>query len=378
MRIVFWQNCLSPHQLPYIVHLLEDERVDSVVVAAGEAINETRENMGWDITSFPGLDKCEVYLAPTPQTLDFLLSTRTSDSHHFFSGIRGFIFVFNAFQRSLKYKLKRGLITERPNTFAFGQAEGKPLWLHRIRFLLQDKKYVPYIQTVFAMGDDAVKYFNSLWEKWTVFPFAYCTQNSERTIDIPSTPANDAQFLFIGCLSYRKATIDILKSDNLIVNKVKIGGGKITIIGEGPERSQLEQYIHLHKLKNVNILGTRKNSEIPRLLMEQDVLILPSIYDGWGAVVNEALTKGLYVICSDKCGAKELLSDKRCGSVFCSRDYKQLATIMQYCIEHIEEIRNDRAFRLKWAQECISGKVIARYMIDCLMEEKPQRPWIKQ
>ena len=32
MRIVFWQNCLSPHQLPYIVHLMDDKRVDEVVV----------------------------------------------------------------------------------------------------------------------------------------------------------------------------------------------------------------------------------------------------------------------------------------------------------------------------------------------------------
>ena len=32
MRIVFWQNCLSPHQLPYIVHLMDDKRVGEVVV----------------------------------------------------------------------------------------------------------------------------------------------------------------------------------------------------------------------------------------------------------------------------------------------------------------------------------------------------------
>ena len=60
MRIVFWQNCLSPHQLPYIVHLLEDERVDEVVVCAGEAINRTRKDMGWDTTSYPGLENCDV------------------------------------------------------------------------------------------------------------------------------------------------------------------------------------------------------------------------------------------------------------------------------------------------------------------------------
>ena len=32
MRLVFWHNCLSPHQLPYVVKLMDDERVaDSII-----------------------------------------------------------------------------------------------------------------------------------------------------------------------------------------------------------------------------------------------------------------------------------------------------------------------------------------------------------
>ena len=46
MRIVFWQNCLSPHQLPYIIHLLEDARVNKVVIVAEETINKSRKDMG--------------------------------------------------------------------------------------------------------------------------------------------------------------------------------------------------------------------------------------------------------------------------------------------------------------------------------------------
>lgn len=43
MRIVFWQNCLSPHQLPYIVHLMDDKRVDEVVVVTEESISDERK-----------------------------------------------------------------------------------------------------------------------------------------------------------------------------------------------------------------------------------------------------------------------------------------------------------------------------------------------
>lgn len=376
MKLFFWQNCLSPHQLPYIVHLSEDESVDSVVIAAGETVNEVRKRMGWDITTFPGLDKCEIYIAPTSQTIEHLLSQSLEDSYHLFSGIRGFEFVFDAFTRSLKYKLRRGLITERPNTFAFGQANGKPLWLHRIRFFLQDRKFAPHIQSVFAIGDDAVDYFRSVWKQWIVYPFAYCTDSAEQTQCNSTLLRNETCFVFVGSLSWRKATMDILRANSLIINKNKTESS-ISFVGDGPERTKLESYIKQTKNRNVILLGTRKNSEIPSILMEQDILILPSVYDGWGAVVNEALTQGLYVICSDKCGAKELLTDQRCGKVFRGGNYKQLAAIMKYCIEHIAEIRVNRKFRQEWAQQCISGKVIARYMIDCLMGEKVNRPWEK-
>ena len=49
MRIVFWQNCLSPHQLPYIVHLMDDKRVDEVVVVTEESISDERKKMGWEL-----------------------------------------------------------------------------------------------------------------------------------------------------------------------------------------------------------------------------------------------------------------------------------------------------------------------------------------
>lgn len=372
MRIVFWQNCLSPHQLPYIVHLLDDARVDKVVIAADEAVNETRKNMGWEVTRIPGLDKCEVYLNPMPQTIDFLLTDRSHDSYHLFSGIRGFQFVFDAFKKSLKYNLKRGLITERPYTFAFGKTNGKPLWLHRLRFLVQDRKFIPYVHCVFAMGIKAVSYFQSLCRSWQVFPFAYCTNCIELSLLDSVQNQDKARFLFVGSLSERKAPTDILKSA-ISLSK----GYHINFIGDGPERNKMEHFIRQHELTDhVSLLGTKQNSEIPSILSRHDILILPSVYDGWGAVINEALQRGLYVICSDKCGAKELLADERCGCIFRSGDIGQLSKILQHCVAHINTIRGNRDFRLSWAKQCISGKTIARYMVDCLCGEKRNAPWL--
>ena len=116
MRIVFWQNCMSPHQIPYIVHLLDDERVDEVVLVAGETVSGARKAMGWNVIEFQGLDRCKVYIRPHDQIIESLLERRQADSYHLFSGIRADVFVFQCLRRSLSFSLKRGIITERPNT----------------------------------------------------------------------------------------------------------------------------------------------------------------------------------------------------------------------------------------------------------------------
>ena len=90
MRLVFWQNCLSPHQLPYIVHLLDDMRVDEVVIVAGETVSDARKKMGWAIGMFDGLERCEME-AGTKVTIRYAdASTRfiRVGNHSFYDVVR--------------------------------------------------------------------------------------------------------------------------------------------------------------------------------------------------------------------------------------------------------------------------------------------------
>ena len=373
MRLVFWQNCLSPHQLPYIVKLLDDERVDSVVVAVGEAVSGDRAKMGWTLGDYPGLERCEVHVAPYPNTIEHLLDERKDDSVHLFSGIRGFAFVYDAFLRSLKYNgLRRSIITERPNTYAFGRANGKPLWMHWLRWKLQDGKYLPFVESIFAMGEAATQFFRSVNKQWAVFPFGYCTQ--ARICADGSAMTGYPRISFVGSLSWRKS-VDILLISTMLAIKGGVKSIDLELIGDGSERAKLEEYCKEHNLDCVKFLGTQKQNDVPKLLSSRDVLVLPSIYDGWGAVVNEGLQQGLYMICSDKCGAKDLLLDPRCGVVFHGGDTKDLAEKLKYVNDNIDTIRADKQWRKEWAERCISGEAIAKYMVDCLLNVEKSEPW---
>lgn len=368
MRIVLWQNCLSPHQLPYIVHLLDDERVDEVVIVAGETVSGDRKKMGWSVAQYEGIDQCKVYIHPHDKIIESLLAQRPEDSQHLFSGIRADAFVFKCLRMSMAYQLKRGIITERPNTYDFKHNinNAKPYWLHRIRFWLQDRKYAKHIHTVFAMGEEAVGYFRSLGMGWKVYPFCYCTASAPLAAK-PLLEDKLPQYLFCGSLSSRKAPIAIARALSR-VDLSRLGGAKL--IGDGALRPDLEKAIkELHLEDKMQLLGTKPQTEVPRYMQQADVLILPSMYDGWGAVVNEALQAGCYVICSDAAGASDLMRmEPRLGKVFRRGDVQQLADCISWVDDHIHDIRSSRDFRQQWAEEHISGRAVARYMVGCLCQ----------
>lgn len=369
MRIVFWQNSLSPHQLPYIAHLMDDERVDEVVVVADEAVSEARKNMGWNVGNYAGLERCGIVMHPNDDEINALFSLRQEESWHLFSGIHGFPYLFHCLEISLAYNVKRGMITELPNTFAFGRKNGKPLWLHKLRFFLQDRNYAKHMDKVFAMGKKAVSYFQSVNNSWTVYPFMYCTQPLEGTcFPVGHGPT---KFIFVGSLSYWKAPSVLSSSLVSCLRKNKKFDGILTYVGDGVLRIQLEKYIKDNDLQDhVVLAGFQSQTEVPRWMQKNDILVLPSIYDGWGAVVNEALQSGLYVVCSDACGAADLLNDEKLGKVFHAGDANELSDIMKWCYDNIVDIRSNANWRRQWANECIDGAVLATYMVDCLCNKK--------
>lgn len=273
MRIVFWQNCLSPHQIPYIEHIKDDARIDEVIIAAGENVSSERKQMGWNNILTDASNKYRVFINPGNTDIENILKVRQDDSIHLFSGIRAFGFVFKALKRSLKYNIRRGLVTERPNAYAFHMANGKPLWLHKIRFMLRDRKCANNIQFVFAIGVDAEKYYSSVMHKWNVIPFIYCTNTSGNKNNFPAENEM-TKFIFVGSLSSRKSPMSILKAYNHFSHDNH--ASTIDFVGGGSEKERMLKYIKKNQMVDIQLLGIKEMSEISSLLNGYDILILPS------------------------------------------------------------------------------------------------------
>lgn len=87
---------------------------------------------------------------------------------------------------------------------------------------------------------------------------------------------------------------------------------ELTLVGDGPERTRL---VDLCKREGVNaeFMGRRMHHELPEILKNAGVMVLPSVGEGFGMALVEAQLAGLAVIGADAGGQREIITDKDTG-----------------------------------------------------------------
>jgi glycosyltransferase involved in cell wall biosynthesis len=80
----------------------------------------------------------------------------------------------------------------------------------------------------------------------------------------------------------------------------------------------------------IEYAGFQPPEALPALFARADVFILPSRYDGWGVVVNQAIGAGLPAVCSDAVGAGfDLVEEGANGLHFPAGDVAALSRCME-------------------------------------------------
>ncbi len=140
------------------------------------------------------------------------------------------------------------------------------------------------------------------------------------------TPRN---FLFIGRFSPEKNIIFLLKAYKRLKEKGTKEWGLI-LVGNGPQTKEIENFISSNKLKGVFLPGFKQKEELPLFYTISDVFILPSVSESWGLVVEEAITSGLPVLVSNRCGCyPDIVQDGINGFSFDPFDEDSLFKLMR-------------------------------------------------
>jgi glycosyltransferase involved in cell wall biosynthesis len=103
---------------------------------------------------------------------------------------------------------------------------------------------------------------------------------------------------------------------------------RFRIAGEGPDRKALEELAAAHGVDDrVTFLGHR--TDVPELLAQADVFVLPSILEGLPVSIVEAMAAGTPVIATDIEGTNEIVRDGVTGLLVPPGDAASLAAAIR-------------------------------------------------
>lgn len=129
----------------------------------------------------------------------------------------------------------------------------------------------------------------------------------------------------VGRLEDVKGHIYLLEALKIIKEKYNLSPS-VLLAGDGSLRTELEKYTITNHLDSVKFLGDISN--VPNFLSQIDILIIPSINEGFGLVVLEGMVSSKVVIASDIKVMQELIKDGETGLLFQSENANSLATIL--------------------------------------------------
>src|SRR6185436_11275715 len=84
--------------------------------------------------------------------------------------------------------------------------------------------------------------------------------------------------------------------------------------------------------------GSVAAAELSAVYRDASVLILPTLCDGFGLVVSEALAHGLPVITTHNAGASDAVFHGRTGFVVPPADFNALRSTLTWCAEHPDDL----------------------------------------
>jgi glycosyltransferase involved in cell wall biosynthesis len=118
---------------------------------------------------------------------------------------------------------------------------------------------------------------------------------------------------------------------------------KLYLVGNGSSRPYLKDLVHSLKAEDsILFLGEKDRSWIYNNLFDFDLMIQPSIKEGFGLTIVEGVAAGIPVIATKADGPLEVLKDCPSGFLFDSEDVDELVYLIRYVIDltRAQKIKN--------------------------------------
>lgn len=142
--------------------------------------------------------------------------------------------------------------------------------------------------------------------------------------------------------------------------------GKVSVdfAGVGPLKEKLVRSVDA---RYGRVLPPVPYERVIQFLAGYDILVLPSLADEWGVVINEAIHAGCAVVTTEGCGAADLVLGAGCGAVVV--DAKQCAEVLVAAVNQPGLVSRwkDAAMRLS---SRLTPKEGARYLAEIVTKKR--------
>lgn len=179
-----------------------------------------------------------------------------------------------------------------------------------------------------------------------------------------STHSDVVRFIVVGRFLRIKGQQLVIEAINLLVNRRCYNKFTVDFIGEGETMEMLCEYIKKHSINQyVNFLGRKSRECFYPRLCEYDCYIQPSISEGFGLTIAEAMCAKLPVIISDLKGPMEVIGGGKFGSYFRTGDVEDLANKMaEFLDKGQDEVLVNKAY--EFARENFNVSCTAKQYIN--------------
>ena len=202
---------------------------------------------------------------------------------------------------------------------------------HDTYTLLEKPSRVRWLRAASALGTHIVtisremeRTYQQCNKKYAYFPFPedkfsmiYNGVDTDKFFSSTRTTSPFFRLISVGRIEDVKNYGLLLQALKYLKHKHNVNNVRLTLVGDGSQRADLEEYANTFIPGVVDFLGQR--DDIPELLRKADMFVLPSKTEGLSCSILEAMASGLPILASNVGGNYELV-ERRTSSSFSNGD----------------------------------------------------------
>lgn len=269
--------------------------------------------------------------------------------------------------------------SERPGVYGNQFKKIQRFLFLKILYQYYALRYKSKIKVFLPLGMSGVKTFEAFgWKSESMFPFMYDPPFLGGIQKEPERKENLLRFLYVGRFARSTKGLDVLLK---ALEKIVGDNWRIDLVGGyGEYKDYAISWVE--NRPNAAFLGTWPSSEVSNRASMYDVCIVPSRFDGWNVVVNEAIRAGIGVIASDEAVSHELVEASGAGIVVPAGNIDALKDAIQNVIDNPGLGETWKARARTYAPR-ISSENVGKYFIEVLdyifidpSRPRPSCPWL--